>query len=319
MLANPEELAGKVAGSSSSSRMTEGKYITGILFGGILLLSCEAFSQSYGQNAVRSDTLSSKPGKSLHSLYAGTGYGSNMVYLGSTISQENPYLYGSLTYGFKNELYASFSAVHLSHLDPFLAFYIGSVNYNHVFNSWFDISAGINRYQVDRSLTDTLFNSFTYADLALGFDWKLLYTKISAGGLFSEYNQAFFQLRNSRYFQTSEFFRGKANISFDPYVNLLFGTYTEVGTTTETTNYYSVSSPYRKWRKNGKNPVTNTVYTYSDRFGLLEMDFGLPVSFNTDLMTIEAEPSYIIPFYEEDYNLSTKGFIFNLSIIFRIF
>jgi hypothetical protein len=266
------------------------------------------------------DTLNNGLKNSLHSLYAGAGFGSNMVYLGSTISQDNPYTYGSLTYGFRNEIFASVAAVHLSRLNPYLAFYIGSLNYSHTFNNWFDISAGIYRYEVVPSLEDTLFNSFTYSDLTLGFDWKLLYSKISAGGLFSTENQVFFQLRNSRYFQTPEFFNGKVNISFDPYVNLLLGTLTEVETSTETAYYYSISSPYRKWRNSGHvTATTDTIYSYSGRFGLLEIDFGIPVAFNTNFMTIEFEPSYVVPFYDDDYYLSTKGFVFNLSIIFRIF
>lgn len=265
------------------------------------------------------DTLIAESKVVPHSLYTGAGYGSNMIYLGSTISQNQPYGYGSLTYGFKNKLYASVSAVHLSGLNPYMAFYTGSLNYSHVFNKWLDISASAYRCQVVSSLTDTLFSSFTYGDITLGFDWKLLYTKISAGGLFSTENQAFFQLRNSRYFQTPEFLNGKVNISFDPYINLISGTLTEVVTNTETTYYYSVSSPYRKWRKNGKNSATNTAYSYSERFGLLEMDFGFPVAFNTDFMTIEAEPFYVIPFYNDTYYLSTEGFVFQISIFFRIF
>ena len=242
-----------------------------------------------------------------------------MIYLGSTISQDHPYGYGSVSYGFKNELFASVSAVHLSGPGPFMSFYIGSLSYSHPFNNWFDISAGVYRYQVDPSLTDTLFDSFTYGDVTLGFDWKLIYTKISAGSLFSDISQAFFQIRNSRYFQTPEFFRGKANFSFDPYVNLLSGTITEVESTTETSYYYSVSSPYRKWRKNGQGSSTSTTYSYSDRFGLLEIDLGIPVAFNTDFMTIEAEPSYVIPLYDDTFYPGAKGFIFQLSLFFRIF
>jgi len=49
------------------------------------------------------------------------------------------------------------------------------------------------------------------------------------------------------------------------------------------------------------------------------MEFGLPVAFNTDFMTIEVEPLYVIPFYDDTYYLSTKGFIFQLSLFFRIF
>jgi hypothetical protein len=94
---------------------------------------------------------------------------------------------------------------------------------------------------------------------------------------------------------------------------------TEVETNTETISYYSVSSPYRKWRNKRNNSTTSTTYSYTDRFGLLEMEFGLPVAFNTDFMTIEVEPLYVIPFYDDTYYLSTKGFIFQLSLFFRIF
>jgi hypothetical protein len=252
-----------------------------------------------------------------HSIYTGAGYGSNMIYLGSTISQNQPYGYGNLTYGFKNQLYASVSAVHLSGLNPFFAFYIGALNYSHVFNSWFDLAAGAYRYQVPSTLTDTLFSSFTYGDLTLGFDWKLLYSKLSAGGLFSEENQVYFQFRNSRYFQTTEFFKGKANISFDPYANLLFGTLTEVKTTTETS--VVASSPGRKWKLYNTTQGTTTNTSSSKKFGIMEIDFSLPVALNTDFMTIEAEVNYVLPLYNDPVYRSPKGFVFLLSGFFRIF
>ena len=105
------------------------------------------------------DTVTKAPDGSKHALYAGSGYGSNMIYLGSTISRNQPYGYGSLIYGFNGELYASVSVVHLSGLNPFLSFYIGALSYNHTFNSWFDISAGAYRYEVAQSLADSLFGS----------------------------------------------------------------------------------------------------------------------------------------------------------------
>jgi hypothetical protein len=51
----------------------------------------------------------------------------------------------------------------------------------------------------------------------------------------------------------------------------------------------------------------------------MEIDFGLPVAFNTDFMTIEAEPSYVIPLYDDTFYPGAKGFIFSLSVFFRIF
>lgn len=284
----------------------------------LLLLPSGVLAQTGSKISLPGNDTSKTESKVLrHSLYTGAGYGSNMIYLGSTISQNQPYGYGNLTCGFKNQLYASVSAVHLSGLDPFLAFYIGALNYSHVFNSWFDISAGAYRYQVPSSLTDTLFSSFTYGDLTLGFDWKLLYSKLSVGGLFSEENQAYFQFRNSRYFQTPEFFKGKANISFDPYANLLFGTLIEVETSTETS--VVASSPGRKWRLNNTTQGTTTNIASSKKFGIMEIDFGFPVALNTDFMTIEAEVNYVLPLYNDPVYRSPKGLVFLLSGFFRIF
>lgn len=286
-----------------------------ILF--LLLLSSGVLAQTGTHPLHVTDTLKTESEVVRHSFYTGAGYGSNMIYLGSTISQNQPYGYGNLTYGYKNQLYAFVSAVHLSGLDPFFSFYIGALNYSHAFNSWFDIAAGVYRYQVPSSLKDTLFSNFTYADLSLGFDWKLLYSKLSVGGLFSVENQAYFQFRNSRYFQTHDFFNGKANISFDPYVNLLLGTLIEVETATETS--VVASSPGRKWRKYNTSQGTTTSTSTSKKLGIMEIDFGLPVDFNSDFMTIEAEVNYVLPLYNDPAYKSPKGFVFMLSGFFRIF
>jgi hypothetical protein len=165
------------------------------------------------------------------------------------------------------------------------------------------------------SLTETLLSNFTYGDLTLGFDWRLLYSKISAGALFSNDNQAYFQFRNSRYFETPDIFNGRASISFDPYINLLFGTLIESKTSTETS--VTLSTPSRKWRKYRNNHPAST--TYSERFGLMDAEFGMPVAMNTDLMTIEAEAYYVLPLYEDPDFPGSKGFIFLLSAYFRIF
>jgi len=293
-------------------------HITRLSFqGAIMLLLClDTIGQGRAKN-FKTDNDTSATGSELshHSLFAGTGYGSNMIWLGSTISKNQPYSYGALTYGFSTEFYASFSSVHLTDVNPFLSFHIGSLNWDHVFNSWFDISAGLYRYQVAPSLTTTLFSNFTYTDMTLGFDWRLLYSKISAGALFSNENQAYFQFRNSRYFKTPEFFNDKVNISFDPYINMLFGTLIKTNTSSETS--FIITTPSRKWGR--YHTITTTSTSYSKKIGLMEVDFGLPVAVNTDILTIEAEASYLLPVHDDPDFPGSRGFIFMLSGFFRIF
>jgi hypothetical protein len=315
-----------------------------VLSAGIVSMSLNAVAQTDTANSASITETKVSP----HSLYTSFGYGTNMIYLGSTISQNQSYGYGSLVYGFKDALYVSFSGVHLNNIDPLMAFYIGSLSYSHTFNSWFDISAGIYRYQFAKPLTDTLFTSFNYGDLTLGFDWKVLYTKISAGSIFSGGSQGYLQIRNSRFFQTPGFGKKNVYFTFDPYVNVLFGSLTRIETSTDT--IITVSSPFLKnisgagagngyGNGNGRGnvngagtgssttsgsastatssqPVTGTSFT-SD-FDLMEIDFGVPVSFNMNRITIEAEPGYILPIFDDPIYRSMKGFVFTFSIFCKI-
>ncbi len=251
---------------------------------------------------------------SIHSFYAGAGLGNKMVYMGSSISQDKPYYYGSLTYGLKDILYVSVGSFHLAAYDPFLSFNTFSLNYSQIFNSWFDLSASLSRYQVNKQLTDTLFNSFVYGDITFGFDWRILYTKVSAGGIFAESSGIYFQMRNSRYFETPVFFNGKAYISFDPNVNMLFGTLTE--TTTADGTVTGVTQPFNSKKSSGRGSSGTTTREY---FSLMEVDIGIPVAFTISNITVEAEPGYILPLYSESDPVNPKGFSFLLSCYLRIF
>ena len=252
---------------------------------------------------------------STHSFYGSAGLGTNMVYMGSSISGDKPYYYAGLTYGFKEKLYASASTFHLEAFDQLLAFSTFGLNYSQTINSWFDISAGVSRYQVNNDLTDTLFSSFFYGDLTLGFDWKILYTKISTGGVFAESSGVYLQMRNSRYFQTPQFFSDKAYFSFDPYFNLLFGTLTETTSAEGTTT--GVSRPFSP-KKNSGRGSSGTSSTTREFFSLMEVDLGMPVDFNMGRVTVEADPGFIIPLYSDTDPLNPKGFSFILSCFVKI-
>jgi len=250
--------------------------------------------------------------KSSHSLYGGVGFTSNMVYMGTSISKDKPVYSGSLTYGFKDELFLSASTFHLSAYDPFLAFHALSLSYNHAVNSWFDYSAGISRYQVAPSLTDTLFNSFLYGNITLGFDWKILYSKVSLGGVLSEGTSCYLQLANSRYFETPRFIDGKAYFSFDPYVNMLFGSLTRTKTSDGTV--IGVSRPIGSGRSDRNSSQSTTTF-----FGLMEIDLGLPVAFNMDRITLEAEPGYILSLYSDTELFNPEGFVLMVNCYAKIF
>lgn len=261
---------------------------------------------------ITSDTVKS----SIHSFYAGTGYGSNMLYLGTTMSQDHGFGYAYLSYGLADKLYLTATGYTVGGFSPVAAFFNLGISFSHTLNSWFDISTSLSRYNVAKELRDTLFSNFTYADATLGLDWRLLYSKVSVGGLFAGYGQFYLQTRHSRYFETPSFARGKASFSFDPYVNLLFSTLVTAETTggvTETT----VSPSYRPWRRDSQTSTPGTIYTES--FGLTEIDLGLPIAFNYDFLTLEIEPGYVFPMYSVTGSSGTKGFLLMAGLYFRIY
>jgi len=281
----------------------------------MFLISINGLSQSDTINiGHKPDTSESSLKESRHTLFTGIGYGNNMIYMGSTISEEQSFGYTALTYGFNNEFFVNVSAVHLSNLNPFLAFYSGSVNYNHVFNTWIDISSALSGYKAASVLTDSIFSNFIFGDVTVGIDWRILYSKISFGGIISDQSTAFFQLRNSRYFQTPKFIKNKAYFSFDPYVNLLFGTLVKVETATGTSTTSSTTFG-RMTTGSGSSSYTS----YSKYLSIMEIDFGLPVAFNIGRFSIEAEASYVLPTYNDPDFPAPKGFVLLLSACFRIF
>jgi hypothetical protein len=289
-------------------------------FSALLLipLSIKAQDDSASVSLIENSDASAQKA-SPHSFYTSLGLGNNMI-VASTVTTSQPYYYGSLVYGLNNKFFVSASTFHLPKFEPFIAYSAFGVNYSHAFSSWFDISAGAYRYHVPDELTDTLFSSFFYGDITLGIDWRLIYSRISFGSILSETSRGYLQLKNSRYFQTPEFSRKKAFISFDPYINLVMGSMTKTITNGETV--IGIDSPIRKSGSgtgSGSGSGTSPTTTTSTFFGPIEVDLGLPVGFNYGNIIFEIEPGYVLPMYTDPEISSPEGFTFIINCFIRIF
>lgn len=274
-------------------------------------ISVPAFSQ---ENLRREPVRSKNDSASWHSLYAGADYGSNMIWLGSTISGSLPYYSASLTYGFKNSFYLSGAVSNVTGMRPYPSFYSLSADYSHTFNKWFDISADLAGYKTRKILQDTLFSDFGYVNFTAGFDWKILYTRVSLSGVISSDNKGYIQILNSRYFQTGDFFGGNAFVSFNPGFNILSGEIIEIITTTGIKRY-GLSPPFRHYKK---NPLTTTE-SFTSKFGIMDFELSLPVTFNYKNLSLEVEPDYIIPAYKNSTYPAPHGFLVYISAYLKIF
>jgi hypothetical protein len=278
----------------------------------LIILPLSAYSQADSSEYKDSSSGQKKiSGASKNTLYLGAGAGSNLIYLGSIISKKQPFTYSSLIYGFNNELYISLSGIHLPGINPYLPFYSGSLSYSHVFNSWFDINTGLSANKFSSSLTDSLLTSFIYGDVTLGIDLRLIYTKITAGGMLADEMTTYFLLRNSRYFRTPGFGRHKTFFSFDPYINIIAGTYLK--------SEYNTTITGAGMESGAKKSQSSTSVSWSSHFGIMEYDFGLPVAINLKRFSIEAEGGYVIPAYSDPELPQPKGFVFMISGSIKIF
>lgn len=297
--------------------------------------------------SAQADTVINDP-VDHHALFTGAGWGNNMIWLGSTISRNQPFEYGVLAYSLNEKLTLSGTGFYLPELESSApAFWSLGASYSLDITKWLNLTGSLYRYLVKPALADTLFGNFNYGDITMGVDWKILYTEISYSSFLMKDPPFYIQVTNSRSFQTPDFFNGKANISFDPYVNLLFGklitSQTFDGTTTVTTTQTyvtpvtsgsgnSTTSGHGTSQGQGSSttgtttttttttttvPTSTTVYTES--FRLTDMEVGLPVSLNFNFMSIEAEASYHYPLYSDSSLSSPKGFIFMVSAFFKIF
>ena len=281
----------------------------------ILALHSVVFCQSdtLSKPTNESETKEKSPAD-IHSLYTGIGAGSNLIYLGTSISDNKPFYSASATYGYRNTLFASASASHINETTPYIAFYNLAINFTHTFNSWFDISSDIAGYKTAEPMQDSLFSDFTYLNLTTGFDWKILYTRISFSGIISEENGFFLQVSNSRYFETPEFFKGKALIYFNPDIDILFGNLISIEQASGSYKYGN-APPFSHARKK----PANSTDAVTEKFGLMDFQFSFPVTFNYGRFSLEAEASYLLPVYSDPYYPDSKGFTFYLNALVKIF
>ena len=283
----------------------------------LLFISIGTFSV-YGQadssSTAVNDTVAVKAHTPKHNLFVSGSFGSNMIFLGSSISSNNPYYGTGLVYGYRNEFFLSASATHIQGIDPFCAFYSAAADYKHTFNKWFDISAELAGYSTNFRKSQMPFSSFSYAGLTAGFDWKILYTRVTGSLIYSGQTKGYLQVSNSRYFQSPYFFRKKAFVSFYPEINLLMGQIVKVENDLGNT-MHSYIPPFMRQRRDQPVPVM----TLSTRFAPVYVNFSAPLTFTYNRFSIEADPCYILPAYSDDMIQLPKGFTFYLTASFRIF
>lgn len=93
---------------------------------------------------------------------------------------------------------------------------------------------------------------------------------------------------------------------------MLFGSLTRTKTSDGTV--IGVSRPIGSGRSDRNSSQSTTTF-----FGLMEIDMGVPVAFNMNRITLEAEPGYILSLYSDTELFNPEGFVLMINCYLRIF
>lgn len=217
------------------------------------------------------------------SFAMGLSYGSNSTYFGRSQAEAFPYTAATLTYTAKNGLYGSVQLYNLLNTPTVLDETDLTVGWDHDLGKTLDFSLSYSRFffPTNSELVKSSVNNAL--DASLGQDWGAFYSRLSATYLFGSApskGDGFLILENSRSFETKRGFGPHDYFAVEPVVSIAAGT-------------QSFAEAALTKRNKGKNsvPVARSVR----RFGLVDYEFGIPVSYNVGKLALSAGWRYVVP------------------------
>lgn len=262
--------------------------------------------QIKAQESISTEPFSSvQKSEPKHALYSGFGYGSNMLFSAISFSSNQPYLSTDLLYSYNQCWIASATIYHLPGIDPAIAFYDFSIGFRQSFNSYLDAGISFSSYSTSKKLQSDYFGNFNYLTISGGLDWRILYTQLIYSSMLKDQSSGYLQIKNSHFFSTPYMFKGRGYLTFDPAVNMVMG------------DKYSSQVIVSQTGKGNNVTMTETII-YKSSFGLLDMEFSLPVGFNFGKATFEMEPLYYLPIYEDPDFPARKGLFLFINLYFKI-
>lgn len=237
-------------------------------------------------------------------FYIGGKYGSNYLYYGRTFSDNKPYYSTDLTLMHKSGFWTSGSVYHLFNETPYINFYDISVGWQENFNSWLDGGITFSRFVFPKANPDNTATGFSFWTFQAGFDWNFLYTSVNGSFLTGDQIDFYLILKNSRYFQTKKFNKGRMFVSFDPGFTFVAGS----------RDYYKVTQIRRRI---GRWP--GIILVEQERsFQMLDFEFSFPLALNWNNLSFEPSVTYYYPINLSYNDFSKEGFYLYFSLYISI-
>ena len=213
----------------------------------------------------------------------------NSSFYGRSTAQRYPFASTSLTYLHNSGLWASATTYQLFDTEDFIDETDVSVGYAYTFGK--------------RGRGNLLYSRFFFSEHAplvkavtsnavtakTEYDWKYVYSALTASYFFGGSSDLFVVLDNSRYIALNPLWKGKRAVGLDPKVSITAGTqeFSETYTVERKPGLGGVLDPIRPGKGNNGSTTTTTT---THKFRILNYDFLVPVV--VSLGNLEVEPSW---------------------------
>ena len=217
------------------------------------------------------------------SFAAALSYGSNSTYFGRSQAVAFPYAAATLTYSGKSGLYGSVEFYNLLNTPTALDETDLTVGWDYDLGKTTDVALSYSHFLFPANselVKASVNNAF---EAGLGQDWGAFYSRLSVTYLFgsaASKGDGFLILENSRSFETERGFGQHDYFAVEPVVSIAAGTQS-----------FGETALAKRNKGRANLPISRSVR----RFGLVDYEFGVPVSYYVGKLELSAGWRYVVP------------------------
>ena len=215
------------------------------------------------------------------------------TFLGRDFGQTIPFFNLDAMYLFHNGIYVDIGAYKFLQTDvPFQ--YAATLGYVKDLSKKTDIHLSYSQYFVE-DISDVIgIQNLGLLQSTFGLDWNVMYSTLQVQALVSDQPDFFIGMTHSRYFQFDQELLNTFRVSFEPKIQMLWGT----------RNFYWMA---------GFDDTEITPQNF-EQVKLLTGEASLPLMFSLGNWDLEFESRYVIPMNMAEFDDSKNRFVFSLGL-----
>ena len=219
-------------------------------------------------------------------------YQNAFTFLGRDFGQTIPFFNLDAMYMLHNGLYLNVGAFKFLQTDVPVQ-YAATLGYSKDLSKKTDLHVSYSQYFVEDMSEVIGIQNLGLLQSTFGLDWNILYSTLQLQALFNEKPDFFLGMTHSRYFQFDQKLFKTFRVSFEPKVQILWGT----------RNFY--------WMGGFEDSEINTLDF--NEFKLLTGEASLPLMFSVGNWDLEFETRYVIPMNTAEFDDSQNRFVFAIG------